>query len=666
MMSDNARNSESNMELPFHNLTNYNIENEYWSPKRRITNLLDNKKFLDILKDNYFDDLFNPEEISSCRYYDENDFAAENRTGFEYLNVISLNIRSLPKYAGELVCFLNTLNSKFDVIILTEIGAKNISVVENILPGYTLFHVTPCKNKCGGVGIYLSDTIKDIVTLDETSITMTCRCDKCEVESLFIECSFHETKYTIGGIYRHPNGNIDHFISELEKVIITLDPNRRTILAGDMNIDLIRFSENDKTLQYVTTLLSHRFLPYITLPTRITSHSATCIDHIFIKSPVGDAFSNMISGIFYCDISDHLPCFTSIWHNLHHNPHIRPYRRIFGHKNCTAFMSKMESENWQLIYRDENEDWYSRFINTVLRIYESSFPLVKVSRSRFKDKPWLTCGLKISIKTKNKMYRISLKRPQTVNMEKYKRYKLLLRKCLKQAEIEYYNNLFENNKQSTFNLWKHLGHVINPKKKNKFTSISKLLSNDRIITNGQSMADEMNNFFCNIGPQLEAKIPNRGDEYKKYLPQRMIQSFYITSINEREIISEIKKTNHKKAPGHDTIGAKLIKLCPQIFAQNLCKIYNKSINDKVYPDELKIAKVIALYKKGVKCQPGNYRPISLLSIFDKIFEKLICQRLMSFIDKFNILFENQFGFRKKYSTTHALIEFTDYIKKITG
>ena len=78
---------------------------------------------------------------------------------------------------------------------------------------------------------------------------------------------------------------------------------------------------------------------------------------------------------------------------------------------------------------------------------------------------------------------------------------------------------------------------------------------------------------------------------------------------------------------------------------------------------LKVAKVIALFKKGDKYQLNNYRPISLLSCFNKIFEKLLCKRLVKFIEVNKILFEYQYGFRKLYSTTLALIEFTDSIIK---
>ena len=87
----------------------------------------------------------------------------------------------------------------------------------------------------------------------------------------------------------------------------------------------------------------------------------------------------------------------------------------------------MESENWEGLFENENENWYAKFVFIVLRFYETSFPLVKFSRKRLRDKPWLTLGLKISIKTKNKIYRFSLRKPGAEYVERYKKYKNLLR-----------------------------------------------------------------------------------------------------------------------------------------------------------------------------------------------------------------------------------------------
>ena len=83
----------------------------------------------------------------------------------------------------------------------------------------------------------------------------------------------------------------------------------------------------------------------------------------------------------------------------------------------------------------------------------------------------------------------------------------------------------------------------------------------------------------------------------------------------------------------------------------------------VYPDLLKIAKIIPIHQGGSTQDINNYRPISLLSIFDKIIEKLIHKRLYSFLESHNILYHNQFGFRKNNSTTNMLIQITEKIKE---
>ena len=90
---------------------------------------------------------------------------------------------------------------------------------------------------------------------------------------------------------------------------------------------------------------------------------------------------------------------------------------------------------------------------------------------------------------------------------------------------------------------------------------------------------------------------DKGDAYTKYLPPRLAQSFYLTPVDEEQINREIKNMSPKKSPGHESIGAKVIQLSPDIFAENLCKLYNRSIENKCYPNALKLARVKALYKK---------------------------------------------------------------------
>ena len=173
----------------------------------------------------------------------------------------------------------------------------------------------------------------------------------------------------------------------------------------------------------------------------------------------------------------------------------------------------------------------------------------------------------------------------------------------------------------------------------------------------------MNQHFCEIGKKLQEQIRDTGDAYKSYLPQTVTQTFYLTPVTPEELAREIQKLNPRKAAGYDDIGPKVLKLCPDIIAENLTTIFNDAIVRAKYPTLLKVAKVIALFKKGERHNPHNYRPISLLSSFNKIFEKIIAKRLIAFLEQYNILFDYQYGFRRLYSTTLALIDFSDNIHR---
>ena len=146
----------------------------------------------------------------------------------------------------------------------------------------------------------------------------------------------------------------------------------------------------------------------------------------------------------------------------------------------------------------------------------------------------------------------------------------------------------------------------------------------------------MNECFCQIDKKLQQSIPIISKGHLTFLADRVNNTFFLSSTSSEEIEREIKNLNTRKSSGPDNIGAKVLKLCPEIFAKLLSKIYNKSMEMGEYPTQLKIAKVIALFKKGQKTQPNNYRPISLLSCFNKILEKILSKRLVKFLEINNI------------------------------
>ena len=132
--------------------------------------------------------------------------------------------------------------------------------------------------------------------------------------------------------------------------------------------------------------------------------------------------------------------------------------------------------------------------------------------------------------------------------------------------------------------------------------------------------------------------------------------------NVTEIINTVRNLKNTNSTGHDEFSNKFIKLSLPILAPALERIFNLSLSSGIYPNKLKIAKVIPIFKKGNSTFLNNYRPISLLSSINKIFEKILYSRLTKYIDKFQILYKYQYGFRKNHSTDHALIELIDQIR----
>ena len=177
------------------------------------------------------------------------------------------------------------------------------------------------------------------------------------------------------------------------------------------------------------------------------------------------------------------------------------------------------------------------------------------------------------------------------------------------------------------------------------------------------IADKLNKFFVNVGPETEKtvpKVPHASPE--KYLKNRNQFDLIIAHISEEEVLNIINSLP-KKSSGPTSIPLRLLEDVADLIITPLCHIINLSFRTGIFPDILKISKVVAIHKGGSTQELNNFRPISLLSIFDKIIEKIMHKRMYEFFEDNNILYELQFGFRKEMSTGHSLVEITEEIKE---
>ena len=215
-------------------------------------------------------------------------------------------------------------------------------------------------------------------------------------------------------------------------------------------------------------------------------------------------------------------------------------------------------------------------------------------------------------------------------------------------------------------MWKTINQITKIKNKQNTTPQS-INYNGKQVTNPLDMANCFNNYFSNVGPRLANRVLLSTKTYRDYLDPALSppNSFFINATTESEILSLITKLDTSKANGPYDIPIYLIKLAKENISKPITTIFNNSFATGIFPQYLKLSRIIPLYKGDSSYMVSNYRPISLLSPFSKILEKLACSRLLDYFNKKDLFYKYQFGFRKNYSTTLALIEITDnFLKSI--
>ena len=226
------------------------------------------------------------------------------------------------------------------------------------------------------------------------------------------------------------------------------------------------------------------------------------------------------------------------------------------------------------------------------------------------------------------------------------------------AKIKYRKSYFEKHKDDSRKQWQMINELLG--RKRKTSRISKLTDCDGNITNTPvSMANSFNDYFSNIASNLKSTIfeseGRNGDEnyHQTYLKNSVSNTLFLKVVEANEVYDVIRNFKNKSTRDTKISSLKLANTSYN-FTSTLASIINKSFQEGVFPEQMKLARVTPIHKEGPKTNVGNYRPISLLNSFSKIYEKLMHNRLMEFFESNNSLYENQYGFRPGRSCEHAL------------
>ena len=527
------------------------------------------------------------------------------------------------------------------------------------LDNYSLVQLCRPKKSGGGVALYVKNGLNYLIRNDLSFSSP-------EIEILFIEIKGSTAKpKLIGCVYRPPNTDVSQFNDRIKSCLNILDSEKKDIhLMGDFNVNLLNHHSHNKTNEFIETMFSYGLYPLISKPTRISTRSCTLIDNIFLN----DFYENVETGLLYTDISDHFPIFCLIKTDRKGEQQrsvgkCNVKRRLITKHKIQEFKVRLSQVDWSGIYisNDANTS-YNNFIDLFMSVYNDCFPLVNQRSKNNCKKPWITNGLLTSIKKKNKMYIAYIRKPCEKSRLKYTVFKNKLTSLLRNSKKLYFSEIFQKCKGNIKKTWNEINIILGHKKQNIIPN--EMYSGKNKYSTREQIVEEFNSYFVNVGQRISNSIPSIPESFKRYIRSDCSASLFMKPVSVDELLKICTSLNPSKAYGIDNISPRVVKESIFYFVEPLCYIFNKSISTGVFPESLKEAKVIPLglyIKKNSKQNIDNYRPVSILPVLSKLLERVMYNRVYDFLAKYDILINEQFGFRKSHSTSHGVLNLSNYV-----
>lgn len=533
---------------------------------------------------------------------------------------------------------------QFDVISINETWLNStIDDCEVNIDGYEILRKDRNDRRGGGVAIYVRNSINYKLRSDLMVDNL---------EMLVIEISKPKSKsFLINTWYRPPDTPLG-VLEDFEKCLQIMDlENLEIISTGDFNCDWLCKHENIQTRKLSEITETLQFEQIIKESTRITENSSTLIDLLFSNRP-----NNIIkSGVDHVGISDHSLIYVhrkiSIPHNKPKVIRTRQYKHYnaenFRHDLGVIFQEQLDMSDPNILWND----WKTKF----LAIADAHAPLV-TRKVRSEYAPWLTNEIKNKIYLRDSLKKRAVKTGSSRTHEEYKKTRNEVNKLVKNTKANYFKCALNQCNKNPRDMWKTISKLTN--KKSKTTKITELIVNEASITDPAAVSDALNTYFSDIGPLLANQLHEGNVTPDSYIAP-CATKFELRRISSHEMYMILLKSKTSKATGHDLIPPKLVKDSADIVAESLTNIFNRSCETGIFPDDLKVACVSPIHKEGSKTESSNYRPISVLSVIAKTFEKLISIQLTHYLESNKLLSECQAGFRKKSSTQTALLNATN-------
>lgn len=584
------------------------------------------------------DNSMNTVYIPDTVYKSPEDIATLNNS---ITSIMTFNIRSIPKNFQQFMDEIMAAGSFYPEIIgLNEIRLHQEYTTLYEISGYNgYFNVRNVHG--GGVAMFLKDDI-----ISEKVPEFTVSLPHIETLSVATKQKFSRAIYIC--IYRPPNGKFSEFYESLQDILSEINTSHKyksIFVLGDLNIDMLKPAAN--TIDFINLMYSYSLFPTINRPTRVSEETASLIDHIWTT----EIHKNSKNFIIETDITDHYPIVSQFAIFFPEQGKKLVKKRVIHDDKMQNFILTMQSTDWTEILNCEYaQEAFDLFHAKFIHAFENQFP-VRIISDRRKNaiSPYITTSLKKCITEKNRLKALFKKWPITYG-ETYRKYRNKLVNILRAAKNQYYKDKLNEYMNDPKKQWSILNSLMG-----RTQSKSDVIE---LNPPRENSAEAFNSHFSNINIG-QTQSPTR---HRRYLTLDIMHSLFMEPTSGTEITGIIFSIK-SNSPGYDDIPSNLLKKISPYISSPLCHVFNLCLREGHFPDQMKLAKVLPIHKSGDKHLVSNYRPISILPSLGKIFETIINIRLSKYLEKNNLLADEQFGFRDNRSTEKAVLRFVQEVFK---
>lgn len=467
-----------------------------------------------------------------------------------------------------------------------------------------------------------------------------------------------ELNTTIITVYRSPQGDVSVFLKSFEESLRILHkPGLIMFVCGDFNIHFDR--RNDREfLQLSDIFNSFSFRALISSVTRPSVTGGSCIDNILTNIEPHLVLAEVVPSC----LSDHeAQLVTAVIQRATSTKGCNsPPFRVFSEKNINFFSELLSSIDWDSVFLPHDiNDQCALFLSKVSSCFSLAFPLVTSGRKKHRKPGWLTEEVVMARERLKDLYILQRDFPSELHRLMYKVNKKNYQQLISSLRASHVEGRLNKSKNVAKTVWSIVSENSGKHQAGK-KHIHELQHNGVSASDPHENAEIFNSFFTSVPMTNSGRGVNHCTNSSSKI-KSCPASFFTIPASSSEMFKTISSLKPSSSPDVFDMSPSVIRQVALPLSAPLTKLFNNSVLQGEFPSDMKLSKVIPVFKKGSKSSPQHYRPISILPTISKVFERLMQVRLTDFLLRNSIINDTQFGFIPSKSTNDAITQFSKYV-----